>query len=198
MASNISLDSVDYDVFFVEQVSNEPSRQGNNSAKILNSTELSGTQATEMPTFSSVASPEPDIVTLDDDSNESTRPYGFGGQLPIIPPRLNDPNLPPKQLNILALMAVVHPTGDGEDKNYSPSHRGHLVHRPFQHHPRTSVHLSVGKRRKPQLTTTPFIQRTSHGAYSALLPWMKLFIQKANPDEYLCCPVHHRRHLLAS
>ena len=183
MASNISLESVDYDVFFVEQVSNESSPQGNNSANILNSTELSGIQATEMPTFSSVASPEPDIVTLDDDSNESARPHGFGGQLPIIPPRLNDPNLPPKPLNILALMAVVHPTGDGEDKNYSPSHRGHLVYRPFQHHPRTSVHLTVGKRSKPQLTTIPFILRTSHGAYSALLPWMKLFIQKANPDE---------------
>ena len=40
MASNISIESVDSDVFFVEQISNEPSPQRKNSPIILNSTEL--------------------------------------------------------------------------------------------------------------------------------------------------------------
>ena len=112
MASEISKDSVDSDLFFVEQLSNEPSAQRSNTPKILNSTELSGTHAREMPTISSVASPEPDIVTLDDDSNESTFPHGFGAQQPIVPPSLNDLNLPPNPFNILAAMTVVqqHPT----------------------------------------------------------------------------------------
>ena len=66
MASNISIHSVDSDVFFVEQLSNEPRPQRKNSPNILNLTELSGTHATEMPTISSVASPEPNIVFVDD------------------------------------------------------------------------------------------------------------------------------------
>ena len=37
-------------------------------------------------------------------------PYGFGRQLPIVPPSLNDLNLPPKPFNILATMAVVNHT----------------------------------------------------------------------------------------
>ena len=74
MASNISIDSVDSDVFFVEQLSNKPSPQRNNSPSFLNSTELSETYTTEMPTISPVASPEPQIVTLNDDSNEQTMP----------------------------------------------------------------------------------------------------------------------------
>ena len=70
-----------------------------------------------MPTISSVASPEPDIVTLDDDSNEPTMPNGFGRQLPIIPPNLD---LPPNPFNILAIKAVVNSAEDGFDENYSP------------------------------------------------------------------------------
>ena len=46
--------------------------------------------------------------------------YGFGRQLPIIPPCLNDLNLPTNQFNILATLAVVNPTEDGHDENYSP------------------------------------------------------------------------------
>ena len=44
-------------------------------------------------------------------------PYGFGRQLPIFPPSLNDLNLPPNPLNILATMAVVN---QEHDDNYSP------------------------------------------------------------------------------
>ena len=107
MASNISLDSVDSDVFFVEQFSNEPSPQRNNSPIILNSTELSGTYPREMPTISSVASPETDSVTLHDDSNEPTFPYGFAAQQPIVPPCLNDLILSSKPFNSLAEIRVV-------------------------------------------------------------------------------------------
>ena len=120
MSSNISLDSVDSDVFFVEQISNEPSPQRNNSPNILNSTELSHTHTAGMPSVSSIASPEPQIFTLNDDSNNPTMPYGFGRQLPIVPPSLNDLNLPPNPFNILATMAVANHTENANDNNYSP------------------------------------------------------------------------------
>ena len=58
-------------------------------------------------TISFVASPEPQIVTIDSDSNEPTIPYGFGSQHPIVPPSLNDLNLLPKPFNVLATMAVI-------------------------------------------------------------------------------------------
>ena len=73
-----------------------------------------------MASISSNTSPEPQIVTIDSDSNELTMTYGFGRQLPIIPPSLNDLNLPPNPFNVPATMAVVNPTEDGYDKNYGP------------------------------------------------------------------------------
>ena len=120
MSSNISIDSVDSDVFFVEQISNELSPQRNNTPNFLNSTEISEARTTEMPTISSIASPEPQIFTINDDSNEPTMPYGFGRQLPMVPPSLNDLNLPPNPFNILATMAVVQQTENAHDDNYSP------------------------------------------------------------------------------
>ena len=47
-------------------------------------------------------------------------PYGFGRQLPIIPPSLNDLNLPPNPFNILATMAKAYDTEDANDNNYRP------------------------------------------------------------------------------
>ena len=120
MSSNISLDSTDSDLFYVEQISNEPSPRRNNSPDILNSTERSEHHATRMPSISIIASPEPQIVTIDDDSNEPTMPYGFRRQLPIIPPSLNDLNLLPNPFNILATMAVANNTEEANDDNYSP------------------------------------------------------------------------------
>ena len=61
----------------------------------------------EVITISYVASPEPRTVTLYSDSNDPTIPYGFGSQQPIVPPSLNDINLPPNPFNVLATMAVV-------------------------------------------------------------------------------------------
>ena len=69
----------------------------------------------EFITISSVASPEPRIVTLDSDSNDPTIPYGFGSQQPILPPSLNNHNLPPNSFNVLATMAVSR-----ADDAYSP------------------------------------------------------------------------------
>ena len=106
---NISLDSycTEYDVFCVEQSSVEGSPIPNITPAILNSTEISGAMEREFITISSVASPEPRIVTLDSDANDPTMPYGFGNQQPIVPPSLNDLNLPPNPFNVLATMAVI-------------------------------------------------------------------------------------------
>ena len=73
-----------------------------------------------MPSIFTIASPQSHIFTINDDSNEPTIPYGFGRQLPIVPPNLNDLNLPPNPFNILATMAVVHHTQNTHDDNYSP------------------------------------------------------------------------------
>ena len=84
-----------------------PSPQRNNSSKILKLTELSRTHTREVLTFSAVASPEPDSVTLEDDSNDTT--YGFGAQQQIVPPSLNVLKLPPKPFYILPAMTVAEP-----------------------------------------------------------------------------------------
>ena len=76
--SNISMASDDSDVFYVEQSSSELSPQRLNTPNILNSTEISEQHTARVPSISSIASPEPRIFTIDDDSNEPTMPYGFG------------------------------------------------------------------------------------------------------------------------
>ena len=119
MYRNPSLNSsTDSDVFYVEQSSPERSPIRNNTPAILNSTMLSGAMEPESITISSVASPEPQIVTVDSDSNEPTFPYAFGTQRPIVPPSLNDLNLPPNPFNVLATTAVI--TQDQEDSPQSP------------------------------------------------------------------------------
>ena len=72
----------------------------------------------ESITISSVASPEPRIVTIDSDSNDPTFSDAFGTQHPIVPPSLNDLNLPPNPFNVLATMAVIQQ--DQEDGPQSP------------------------------------------------------------------------------
>ena len=114
---NISLDScsTESDVFYVKQISTEGSPIRNNTPAILNSTEMSRAMEREVITISSDASLEPRIVTLDSDSNDPIMPYGFGNQQPIVPPSLNDLNLPPNPFNVLATMAVIR-----MDDEYSP------------------------------------------------------------------------------
>ena len=120
MSSNILLDSTGSDVFYVEQKSNEPSPQRNNSPDILNSTDRSEHHATRMPSISTIASPQSYVFTINDDSVEPTIPYGFGRQLPIVPPSLNDLHLPPNLFNALATMAMANNTADANDDNCSP------------------------------------------------------------------------------
>ena len=117
---NISLEScsTESDVFYVEQTSTDGSPIRNNTPVILNSTEISGATEREIITISSVASPEPRIVTLDSDSNDPTMPYEFGRQQPIVPPSLNDLNLPPIPFNVLATIAVIRVNDE-----YSPPYR---------------------------------------------------------------------------
>ena len=110
--------STDSDVSYVEHSSPESSPIRNNTPAILNSTQLSGAMEPEALTNSSVASPEPQIVTIDSDSNEPTFPYAFGTQHPIVPPSLNDLNLPPNPFIVLPTMAVIQQ--DQEDSPQSP------------------------------------------------------------------------------
>ena len=106
------------DVLYVEQSSPERSPIRNNTPVTLNSTQLSEAMDPETITVSSVASPEPQIVTIDSDSNEPTFPYAFGAQYPIVPPSLNDLNLPPNPFNVLVTMAVIQQ--DQEQSPHSP------------------------------------------------------------------------------
>ena len=71
-----------------------------------------------------VASPEPQIVTIDSDSNEPTFPYGFRNQNPIVPPSLNDLNLPHNPFNafnVLATMAVIRQDEEEPPQSLEPS-----------------------------------------------------------------------------
>ena len=94
--------------------SDEETPAWNNTPTILNSTQSSGAMARETITISSVASREPQIVTIDSDSNEPTIRYGFGSQHPIVPPNLNDLNLPHNPFNVFATVAVIR-----QDKEHS-------------------------------------------------------------------------------
>ena len=107
--------STDSDAFYVEQSSPERSPIRHNTPIILNSTQLLGAMDPETITISSVASPEPQIVTIESDSNEPTFPYAFGAQHPIMPSSLNDLNLPANFFNVLATMAVIQ-----QDQGDSP------------------------------------------------------------------------------
>ena len=107
--------STESGVFCVERSSEEGSPAHNNTPAVLNSKQLSGAMARKTITVSSVGSLEPQIVTIDSDSNEPTIPYGFDCQHPIVPPSLNDLNLPPNPFNVLATVAVIW-----ADEEYSP------------------------------------------------------------------------------
>ena len=119
MAFNSSLNSNESDVFYVGQSSNDQSVPRSNTPIVLNSTETSVDDTREMISISSIASPEPHIVTIDDDSNLPTMPYGFGRQLPIVRPSLNNLNLPHNPFNILATMAIANNTQEANGNNYS-------------------------------------------------------------------------------
>ena len=118
MASNISINSIDSDVFYVEQSSNDPILPRPNTPIVLNSTEMSGNDAREKISISSIASPGQQIVTFDSDSNEPTMPYGLGRQLLSCHQAWT--NLQPNPFNVQATMLVVNATEDRHGENYSP------------------------------------------------------------------------------
>ena len=120
----ISPESNDSDLFYVEQSSNKPSTLNPNTPIFLNSSAISGNNTQEMTKLSSIASHGPQMITIDSDSNEPTMPYRFGRKLPIIPPSLNDLNLPPDPFNILATMAVADLIAERYDERFSPQTTG--------------------------------------------------------------------------
>ena len=76
----ISLDSIytDSHVFYVERSLGEQRPTTNDTPEILNSIQLSGALACLTITISSVASSQPQIVTIESHSNEPTMPYSYG------------------------------------------------------------------------------------------------------------------------
>ena len=155
------INSTDSDVFYVEESSNDPNVPKANTPIVLNSREMSGNDTREMISISSNASPGPHFVPVDSDSNEPRMTHEFGQQLPVIPPSLNDPNVPPNQFNILAPMVVVNPKEDGHDENYSPQSPKPSEPSPISTPSRTSAQLMDGRRvtrRRKITTSTPVMK----------------------------------------
>ena len=94
--------------------------------------------------------------TIDSDSNEPTIPFGFGSQHLIVPPSLNDLNLPPNQLNVLATMAVIR-----ADEAYSPQSPEPSIPSPILTPQWMWVPLKAGRQRTQQRTMPHSILRMS-------------------------------------
>ena len=186
----ISPESNDSDLFYVEQSSNECSPPRQNTPIVL-SIEISGNNTREMITISSTASPGPQIVTIDSDSNEPTMSYGIGRQLAIIPPNLNNLNLPPDRFNILATMVVANPKAEGHDENYSPQSPEPSEPSPISTPP---MNLSTIEGRETPHTTTDdntFYSddepRTSFLPSSPSPPPPPQKLKRAGRDSSYCC-----------
>ena len=128
MYRNPSLNSwTDSDVFYVEESTPERSSITNNTPAIINSTQLSGAMEPESITISSVASPEPKIVTIDSDSNEPTFPYAFGSQHPKVPLSLKT-----STCRRTPSMCWQRWPSFNRIKKTAPNHRSRLIHLPLQ------------------------------------------------------------------
>ena len=99
--------STESDNFHKERSSKRGSPIRNNTPPVLIFTQPSGAMARETCTILSVASPQPQVITIDSNSNEPTFPYGFGYQPPYVPPSQNDVNLWPNPFNVLTTMPVI-------------------------------------------------------------------------------------------
>ena len=193
MNRNLSLDSLstESDIFFVDRSSEEGSPISHNTPNVLNSTELSAAMATETITISSVASPDPLIVTTDSDSNEPTFPKGFGNQHPIMPPSLNDLNLPHNPFNVLATMAVIR-----QNEEFSPQTQEPSIPSPI---PTPLMDMSTiegwGHRIQPQMTIY-FVPKVCLDGSAGIFLLMKQ-LTPMSPDKYLSFrarPPHRRLH----
>ena len=114
MIHDNSFNPTNSDIFYAEQLSGEQSTKRNNTPENPNSTELSGAHASKNIIFSSVASPDPHIITINSVSKR------YGRQDPIIPPSLIAVNLTPNPFNILATVAVAPPTVRECDEKEGP------------------------------------------------------------------------------
>ena len=103
MLGIISSDSLkpDSNLLYVEGLSGEQISRRQNTHELLNSTQLSGALVREIITISSVATPEPQIVSIASNSNEPTIQYGYGRRAPNILPCLNHLNLPLNPCNVM-------------------------------------------------------------------------------------------------
>ena len=69
----------------------------------------------------SVESPEPQILTMDSGSNETTFPYGSGNGHPIMPPSLSDLKFPHNPFNVLATVVVIRQDEEDSPQSRAPS-----------------------------------------------------------------------------
>ena len=181
----------------MEQLSSEPSPQRNNSANVLYSTDLSGMHTREMPTLSPVTCSEPDFVTVDGDSNDSTFPYRFGAKQPNVPPSSNDLSLPPNPINALATMAVVQVRPTQHDKNYNPQSP-----EPSEPSPTSTpvMNLSTIDGWETPYSTTDYNTFYSDGEPRRVhwnSPLDETFHSEGEPRRIYLLPVHPRYHRLA-
>ena len=110
MSSNTSINLEGFDVFFLEQLSNEPSLQRNNSPNNLNSTEKSDTHTARMPSFSSIATPE---------TSDLNSPWQFNWAHNAIGIRTAAPNCSTElEWPEFAGQSIYHPGNNGSGKPY--------------------------------------------------------------------------------
>ena len=86
-----------------------------NTQDVLKSTETSEALAREVITISSGGSLEPNILTIESDSNEPTMLYAYGRQQLFIRPKFKDLNL---QMNPLDVMTLVSPAPNTDEQTY--------------------------------------------------------------------------------
>ena len=68
-----------------------------------------------------MAAQEPQIVTIESDSDEPTIPNGYGSQQPIVPPSPKDFKFPPNPFNVLNSMTVIPRNKDYNLQSPEPS-----------------------------------------------------------------------------
>ena len=147
--------------------------------------------AVETITVSSVASPEPLIVTIESGSNEPTIPYGSSSQHPFVPNSLNDLKLPPHTFNVLATMAVIRTDEENSPQSPEPSVPSQISTPP--------MNVSTIQGWETTHTTTDdnnFFPRMSLDGFIGIILLVK-FLTPMSPDMYLSLqarPPHHRLH----
>ena len=127
MNRNLFLDSssTESDVFYVERSSEEGSLIRNNTLSILSSGNLSGAMAVETITISSVASLEPQIVTIDSDSNKPTFQHFNTGS--VINIQLCHPALMISTCRTTHSMCWLLWSSFDKRKSTAPNHRSRLI-----------------------------------------------------------------------